>query len=318
MLGILNFTWLSLLLIIEVIWQQPFLAPYPAIVSSTDSTVIARGKYLVYGPAHCAMCHVPQEHMEDLDQGIMAPLSGGGEFSFPMGTFRAPNLTSDQATGIGQYSDGQLARALRHGVSASGHMIFPFMPYQQISDEDLTAIISYLRSTEPVEHEVPASQWTTWGKITVALGWMQPLSPQSPPPVSVEKGVNVAYGGYLAQHVANCLDCHTNRNTQTGDFISGPFGGGFQFGPDGYTQGFTFFSPNLTTDSTTGLLASWTEEVFINRFKAGRIQAGSPMAWGAFYHMDEVDLKALYAYLTSLEPIQNQVPFTVLPPGEED
>ena len=64
----------------------------------------------------------------------------------PPGEFHARNITPDTETGIGQFSDGAIARALRHGVGHDGRALLPFMELQGLSDEDLVAVVSYLRS----------------------------------------------------------------------------------------------------------------------------------------------------------------------------
>src|SRR5687768_1802802 len=73
-------------------WDRTFEAPMPDIRASTDPEVIAAGRYLAYGPAHCANCHVSPEHSPALDRGEEPPLSGGVAFQVPPGTFRTPNL----------------------------------------------------------------------------------------------------------------------------------------------------------------------------------------------------------------------------------
>ena len=121
----------------------------PDIHASADPAVIERGRYLVRGAAHCADCHTAPEQRAALEAGKDVPLSGGNEFNLPVGVFRVPNITPDVETGIGRYTDPQLARMLRHGVRPNGKMVLPFMPFADLSDEDLTAVISYLRAQPP-------------------------------------------------------------------------------------------------------------------------------------------------------------------------
>ncbi len=145
---------------VQLSWDKVYDAPFPEISASTDPTAIARGKYLVFGPARCSSCHVPMDKIAEVDKGLEIPLSGGWELTIPVGTFRAPNITPDKDTGIGNLSDEDLARIMRYSVGHNGKVIFPFMPYQEMSDEDLTAVISYLRSQEPVKHEVELTEYT--------------------------------------------------------------------------------------------------------------------------------------------------------------
>ena len=74
-----------LIIYVQLAWNKKFDAPYPNIKASTDSAVIARGKYLAYGPMHCATCHVPMENIVDIEAGKELPMSGGWELDIPPG-----------------------------------------------------------------------------------------------------------------------------------------------------------------------------------------------------------------------------------------
>jgi len=297
--------------------DKEFEAPYPDIQASTDTIIIARGKYLALGPAHCAHCHVPMDKILDVENGTEMPLIGGWELEIPPGTFRAPNLTPDKETGIGSMTDGEIARALRYSVGSDGRFLIPVMPFQELSDEDLTAIISYLRSQEPVKNDVERSELKFLGKALLASGALTPTGPQNTPPKSVARDTTVKYGEYLAANVANCYGCHTNRDVKSGEFVGEPYAGGFLFDPEPFSEGFSFVSPNITPDPETGIMTDWDEELFLDRFHSGRIYKGTPMPWGAFGKMDDGDLKAIYRYLQSLDPIENQLEKLVYAPGEE-
>lgn len=289
--------------------ESTFDAPYPKINASNDSTVIARGKYLVYGPAHCAYCHAPSNEFQKVEAGEIVPLSGGNIFALPVGKVYVPNITSDKVTGIGSFTDGELARTLRYGVKKNGHALLDFMPFYDISDEDLTAIISYLRTEPSVNNPVPQNDWNFLGKIILALGMVKPsgdgIVPPSPAPDSTAE-----YGKYLAGSVANCRGCHTKRDLMTGGYIGTDYTGNMQFellDENGKTiPGKHLVSPNLTPDKETGRIAFWPQETFVKRFQAGRVITGSPMPWGAFSRLNESDLKALYKYLHTLRPVHSQ------------
>jgi hypothetical protein len=96
-----------------------------------------------------------------------------------------------------------------------------------------------------------------------------------------------------------------------------PFAGGFYFEPDAFSQGYSFVAPNLTPDEKTGIMTNWSEEAFVNRFKLGRAHAGSPMPWGSMSRMDTIELQAIYRYLRTLEPVENNVGQLVYAPGEK-
>ena len=309
---------LAVFIFVQLTWNKKFEAPYPDIKASKDSTVIARGRYLAYGPAHCGTCHVPMNKIADVENGdVSQPLSGGWTLSIPPGTFRAPNLTSDPVTGIGKLSDGEIARTLRYMVGSDQRCIFPFMPFAELSDEDLTAVVSFLRSQPAVTHEVKRSELTFLGKALMAFGVITPTGTKGTPPKSVPIDTTIEYGKYIANSVGNCVGCHTKRDLKTGGFIGKPFAGGMYFEPDEFSEGMSFITPNLTPDPNTGHIVSWSETAFVQRFKSGRIYKGSPMPWGSFSRMHDTEIKAIYKYLMSLDPIPNKVEKTAFSAGEK-
>ena len=97
-----------------------------------------------------------------------------------------------------------------------------------------------------------------------------------------------------------------------GSFIGPELAGGFPFeliDENGkIIKGKHVISPNITTDKKTGIMTSWSQEDFIQRFRNGRVIPGSPMPWGPFSRMDSVDLIAIYKYLSSVGPVQNEIP----------
>ncbi len=291
-------------------------SPYPEISASTDSTLIARGEYLVYGPAHCAHCHAPTSEYARLNAGENVPLSGGFDFVLPVGVVYSPNITPDEETGIGAYTDEELARALRYGVKRNGHPMVDFMPFYDLSDNDLTAIISYLRTTAPVKNKRPENKWNFIGKAVRAAGLIRPMGDGIVPPAPAPDST-AAYGKYIAESVANCIGCHTNRNMMTGAFVGPAYAGqGFFEVIDengNIIKGKHFVTPNLTPDKETGRIALWSQEVFINRFHTGTGIPGTPMPWGSYSRMTDLELKALYKYLQSLEPV-----YALTPVGIQD
>lgn len=275
---------------------------------------IERGRYLAFGPAHCSHCHAPMDQIERIEAGEQVPLTGGFDLDIPPGVFHAPNITPDMETGIGKLSDGQLYRMLRYNVNHRGEACVDFMPFVNMSEEDIYSIIAFLRAQQPVKRERPGRELNFLGKTVYALGGVKPGVPDQPVPQHVPKEVSKEYGHYLAYAVANCRGCHTDRDMSTGEYTGEFYAGGLHFGPDNSTGGYTFVTPNLTPDPETGVLAGWDEETFIQRMKKGRLHQNSPMPWGAFAQMDEDDLRSIYRYLISLKPVKNEVPQTAIGP----
>jgi mono/diheme cytochrome c family protein len=281
-----------------------FDAPLPAVTASSDSAVIARGRYVVRDLAHCVGCHGDPSQMQGMPTGEDTPLSGGFVFDIPPGRFYARNLTSDPETGIGSYSDGQVARALRFGVGHDGRALLPFMEMQGLSDEDLVAVVSYLRTQAPVHNAVPMHQYTLLGRIVRATLLANPVGPKETPLHESPHGATIENGRYIAESVANCWACHTQRDYRTGAMI-GPHMGGAKM-PDDRNPKLTWAPPNLTSDPTTGRLARFSEDGFVERIREGRAYPGSPMPWEGFQKLDEDDLRAIYRYLKTLPPVVNE------------
>ena len=117
---------------------------------------------------------------------------------------------------------------MRHGVAKDGSALFDFMPFQHLSNEDMIAIVSYLRSQPAVSHAVPKVDLNLMGKAVKAFV-MQPVGITAPIANQVQPDTTASYGAYLANNVANCRGCHTERNLQTGAFIGEPYAGGTKF-----------------------------------------------------------------------------------------
>jgi mono/diheme cytochrome c family protein len=260
-----------------------------------DADVIARGRNLVYGPAHCASCHGDPARLAELRAGREIPLSGGRVFELgTLGRMVAPNLTSDPETGIGARTDEELVRHLRYGISAEGRALAPFMAFRNLADDDLRAIISFLRTLPPVRNETD-HDLNMVGRIVVDH-LLQPQQPETPPPTTMNPAPTAEYGRYLAQTVANCNGCHTRRSKLTGAFIGRPFAGGMELKEGGKT----FVVPDIRPIGD-GIVAGMSESQFISVFRArGSAPGDSPMPWEAYARMTDTDLLAIRAYLFSL------------------
>jgi len=226
------------------------------------------------------------------------------------GTIPAPNLTSDPETGAGNWSDGQLIRAIREGIGHDERVLFPMMPYTEygaLSDDDVQAIVAYIRVIPPVRNQLPAA------KVRFPVNLFIKSVPKVVESVpSVDPSDPVKYGAYLAK-VMGCYFCHTPfESNQT--VASKPFAGGHEFplGPNARVR-----SANLTQDRDTGI-GKWTEEQFLAKFAEYKDYAanGPPkidlehntvMPWLADSQLAPADLKAIFAYLRTVPAIPNAV-----------
>ncbi|HXS83387.1 MAG TPA: cytochrome C [Methylomirabilota bacterium] len=283
-----------------------FDAPFPSVAASTDTAVIARGRYIVRDITNCAQCHGDPAQHEALVAGADVPLSGGFTFDIPPGKIRVRNITPDEETGIGKVPDGAIARALRNGIGPDGRALLPFMEMQGLSDDDLLAVISYLRSQPPVHNLVAAHSYTVLGAVVKATILANPVGPAKTPPATSPRGATLENGRYLVESVALCWACHTQRDLKTGTLVGPRYGGNSEF-QDDFDHTRIWAPPNITSDPATGRLGSMTEDDFVNRFRGGRLIPGSPMPWQGFSRMAEEDLRAMYMYLKSLPPVSRDV-----------
>ncbi|HEX5112736.1 MAG TPA: cytochrome c [Saprospiraceae bacterium] len=318
LLAIIVLVILGLFIFVQVSWDKKYDWPAPELKVSTDSTVIARGKYLVTGPAHCISCHVSGfDDMVAADTGAMVPLQGGLTFQMgPIGSLTTRNLTPDAKTGIGRYSDAQIFRMMRHGIRPDGMSSMPLiMPFWNMADEDLVAVVSYLRSLPPVEHEVADAHYTFMGKaVRTFAPTFKPIENPTPPATAPAMAPTVERGEYLVRYVCNCVGCHTQRDMMTYEATGPEFAGGMEFEPWpafhkylGVDTTLWIRTPNITPDPTGVLVKFKTPEEFIARFRQGRTVPYSPMDWGPFSRMSDEDLTAIYMFLNKLEPVAKDV-----------
>ena len=284
--------------------------PLPDVRASTDPAVIARGEYLVYGPAHCVECHAGSfEEFQKVINDEKVPLRGGTRFAAPpLGVIYSKNLTPDKETGIGRYTDGQIARMMRFNVRPNGMAsVGPMMPFHNMSDEDMVAVISFLRAQPPVRHQVPEDEWTIPGKIIRSISTTfkpRDVAAVNPPRVAPEEKPTRERGEYLARYVANCVGCHTPLHDTTFEPIGPEFSGGEEFEPmplRGVDMQTWFRTPNITPMKGSALMKFPDRATFVARFRnGGRQHAGTPMPWEAFARMSADDVGAIYEFLRSL------------------
>ncbi len=288
----------------------------PNVGDAPDLTVeiteerVERGKYLANHVMLCMDCHAVRDFSLYAGPPKPGTLGGGGDvfdqnMGFP-GRFISRNLTP---TALSEWTDGEIFRAITSGVSRDGSALFPVMPYlhySKMAEEDIHAVIAYLRSLDPVENELDASK----PDFPVSL-LINTMPVKAEPGVIPSKDDIVEYGRYMITAAA-CTDCHTRM--ENGAFVGEPFAGNNEFR---FPDGSVVRSANITPHPTTGI-GTWTQEQFINRFKMytdssyvpRRVEPGemqTVMPWQMYGGMSEEDLGAIYEYLRSLEPVENLV-----------
>jgi mono/diheme cytochrome c family protein len=298
-------TGVVILITVTVGWRPVFGARSRALTDRQFERTperLARGKYLVNGPAACFDCHSQVERDFDKLKAGESPVFsklGAGRVMFDEGEMRlvVPNITPDVETGAGTWTDDQFARAIREGIGHDGRTLFPLMPYgdfKYLSDEDLASVIVYIRSLEPVRHELPKR------KIPFPLSRLINTVPQPINRAILEQNTDpVSHGAYLAK-IGHCINCHTPKDNMGKPLPGMEFAGGEQFG--------TVVSANITPDPSG--ISYYGEKLFIKVMRTGHVGAralNQPMPWWFFKNMSDDDLKSLFAYLRTVKPVHHRV-----------
>lgn len=269
---------------------------------------LERGRYIVEGPAHCFQCHSEVDWENPGAQPKQGKKGAGTIFvEAGMEWLVVPNITPDRETGAGNWTDEQFARAIREGIGHDGRRLFPMMPYmnfREMSDEDLASVVVYLRSITPVRNVVPKTMLPE-----VVKGSLPPHQPIAEPVKGPDMSNPVERGKYLVT-LGNCMSCHTPMNKQGQPIMQLAFAGGMRFtGPRGELS-----SANITPDASG--ISYYDEELFVKTLRTGQVGArklNSIMPWGYFRNMTDEDLKAMFAYLRTLKPVQHRIDNTEAP-----
>jgi len=257
---------------------------------------LARGQYLVEHVGICLYCH-SQIDWNSPGYPQVAGTQGGGAV-FPdkavPGRSVARNITP---AALRDCTDEQIARAIREGVACDGSRLFPVMPYllfHAMSDDDVAAVVAYLRTLPAVQYELPPQEI-----VEEAWASVPPPQPITEPVRAPDPSDKVAYGGYLAT-IGLCFDCHTPVD-RTGAPLPGMAlaGGRILDGPWGRVA-----SANLTPDDSG--IPYYDEALFKEVLRTCQVkgrQLNHIMPCAYFAGLTDDDLSALFAFLRSLPPI---------------
>lgn len=269
--------------------------PLPRVTADRRAEAVARGAAIFH--ATCETCHRAPESA----RAAGAPMHEAPPW---IGRLHAANLTADATAGIARVPDASLARTVRHGVDRDGRWV-P-MPAYALSDDDLAAVLGFLRSEDPLfspdPRAAPRSELTTLGTLVLFLS-----GTFTPPDAATEvttpaRAASAAYGRYLAESVYQCGDCHTPGFDR--DKVRGPeaYSGSAEL-KDPHGQ--TIYAANLTPDLDTGL-GGWTRDRFARAVRAGVRGDGSSLSapMPQFRAMDDLEIDALLAFLRSLPAVR--------------
>jgi mono/diheme cytochrome c family protein len=187
-------------------WPASIEAVQATDAQPTGTALVAKGEYLTEA-ADCAACHtVPGGE----------PFAGGRAFKLPFGTIYSTNITPDQETGIGRWSDAQFVRALHRGIGRNGEDLYPALPYTAyalLSTDDVLAIRAYLSTLRPVtSRNADNTLVFPFNQRYVLRAWKLLFMPTRQWQPSAAHDAAWNRGSYLAEALAHCGDCHTPRN----------------------------------------------------------------------------------------------------------
>jgi mono/diheme cytochrome c family protein len=274
-----------------------------AVVAAAGSVAaqspVERGSYLVNSVGACGNCHTPrQQGVPDLSKR----LSGGFQtFDEPWFTVKGANITPDKETGVGNWSDDDLRKALLEGVRPNGVQLAPVMPYgfyKIMAPADIDAIIAYLRSVPAIRNEVPAPQYKAQQVAARPPGADKPMS-------ETDLKDPVKRGFYLSS-IAHCMACHSRTSeANPPDFKSAYGKGGREFrGPFG-----TSVAANISAHPKAGL-GGWSDAELRRALTEGVSRDGRklkpPMIdYVAYYKTwSPEDMDALIAWIRTIPPIE--------------
>jgi mono/diheme cytochrome c family protein len=271
---------------------------------------LARGKYIAEHISGCMQCHTPHDWTSRVSLSGSGNLGAGEEIPLKNlpGRIFAPNITPDNETGAGTWTDDQLARAIREGVGHDGRALFNLMPYEkfsEMSDQDLASVVVYLRSLPPVRHDVPKTE-LIFPVMYLIRNVPQPLRDPVPAP---DLSTPLKRGKYMTT-MGVCTDCHTPIDDH-GQRLPGLdwAGGQIMEGPFGRVA-----TMNLTSDPSG--IPYYDEKMFIDAIRMGSVRARilNPIMPFEFYSgMTDQDLAAIFAFVHQLPPVKHRVDNTEPP-----
>jgi mono/diheme cytochrome c family protein len=275
--------------------------PADAQVATPSAAEVARGRY-VFGATGGCGCHtVPK-----------GPANAGGrKYEGPFGTVYSSNITPDRQTGIGAWTDEQIITAIRSGRRPNGERLVPVHPFtvfNGMAEEDLRAVVAFLRTTQPVSRQKEPKKLVPLFESVFLPAWLAAFAPrETPPPKAPTAGL--ARGEYLVKAVGHCGECHTPR-TMTMATDNSRFLAGNPKGPDDQAM------PNITPDPDTGL-GKWSVEEIADYLGSGNKPdgdvAGGLMAeviegtLAGYKDLTKADRTAIALYLKSIPPIRNKI-----------
>lgn len=259
------------------------------------ATQVARGRYLALA-GDCAACHTARGG---------AAYAGGREIQTPFGSVYSSNLTPDAQTGMGNWSGDDFWRALHHGKSKDGRLLYPAFPYTnytKVTRADADAIYAYLKTLAPVNqpNREPALR-SPYNHQLLLAGWRALYFRPGVFAPDAAQSAQWNRGAYLVQGLGHCSACHTSRDPLGGTDTKSDLAGGL-------IPVLNWYAPALTSGPGSGM-AQWDAAQIASLLKAGVSEKGAvygPMAetvYKSLQYLSDEDMAAMAGYLKSLPPI---------------
>lgn len=289
-------------------------------VALVSPETLGRGEYLARHVAGCGECHTPRDAQGNLD---MSRWMGGVPALFDLapldddtGAISAPNLTP-HASGLGRWSDAQVLRAIRDGVSGNGRPLAPLMPsyaYHAMSDDDARAVVAYLRSLRAIDATMPPRQ-----PLPIALAApIPPVADAAIPHTTLPKTdpsfARAENGRYLA--AIACMDCHSPWRYDAPSAIDARslFAGGRAFSSKEWAvpapAPAVVYASNLTPHASG--IAGWSADAVAHVLATGHDEDGRALCrpmpsgpFGSFGGIAADDARDIGLYLTTLPAIDS-------------
>jgi mono/diheme cytochrome c family protein len=262
--------------------------------SLARASLVQRGEYLARA-ADCAACHTAKGG---------TPFAGGLAFVLPFGTIYSANITPDEDTGIGTWSDASFLNAIHKGVDDEGKALYPAMPYASytgMTDADALAIRAYLFSLKPVHNAVPENSLSfPFNQRWLIGAWSAFFNPDKRFAPHSDRSAQWNRGAYLVENLGHCGECHTPRNVAFALDNRNKFAGEVQTGWRAY---------NITADKESGV-GAWTADELTQYLSHGhadgRGSAAGPMAEAvdkSLRYLTPDDTAAIVTYLRTVPAI---------------
>lgn len=245
-----------------------------------DAAALERGRYL-FASRGCVDCHGAKGNGATIiDDGKGMRIAG-------------PNISPGPGNVVAGYTPQDWERSIRHGVNPKGHalMIMPSEDYNRLTNDDLAALVGYVRHLAPAEGGGPILELPLPVRVLYGFGMIKDAADKIdhslPPEQPVAEGVSVKHGAYVANM---CQGCHGVKLN----------GGKIPGGPPDWPP-----AANLTPGEGTVMTRYADADALARLFKTGMRADGTPvkvMPFGSLRELNDTDVRALHLYLKSLSP----------------